>query len=254
MFDWLPWRRSHRAALRERPVPEAWRIIVAANVPLVSRLDPRATDVLWGHVHVFLDDKVFEGCGGLHVTERMRVTIAAHAVLLLVGLDVDVPFPGLDVVRLYPASYRTTAHSSDGFVTTESLSHRLGESSDRGYVVLSWRDVIRGADPTDGHNVVLHELAHQLDQADGVADGAPVLPRSLYGPWAKHLGAAFEELQEDVAKRRRNVMDGYGATNPAEFFAVATETFFERGKALRRQEPELYDVLKTYYGQDPAQW
>ncbi len=254
MFDWLPWRRRHRAELRERPVPEAWREIVAEGVPLVRRLDPLATQVLWGHVHVFLDDKVFEGCGGLTVTETMRGTIAAHAVLLLVGLDLDVPFPGLDVIRLYPPSYRAPALTSDGFITTEHLSHRLGESSGRGYVVLSWSDVVQGADPTDGHNVVLHELAHQLDQEDGQADGAPSLPRSLYGPWAKHLGAAFSELQEDVARRRRNVLDGYGATNPAEFFAVATETFFEQGRALQRQEPELYDVLQAYYGQDPARW
>lgn len=254
MLDWLPWRRRHRAALRERPIPNTWQTIVAANVPLVSRLDQRSTDVFWGHVHVFLDDKVFDGCGGLVVTETMRVTIAAHAVLLLVGLDVDVPFPGLDVIRLYPSGYRAPSLSSDGLVTTEGTSHRLGESSGRGYVVLSWRDVLRGTDPTDGQNVVLHEFAHQLDQVDGVADGAPPLPRNLYGPWAEHLGAAFEELQEDTARHRRNVLDSYGATNPAEFFAVATETFFEQGRPLKYQEPELYEVLARFYGQDPASW
>jgi hypothetical protein len=118
--------------------------------------------------------------------------------------------------------------------------------------VLSWDAVRKGGQHDDGHNVVLHEFAHQLDTLDGVPDGAPPLPRQLYGPWARILGAAFEELQQDVAERRRNVIDGYGATNPAEFFAVATESFFEEPRALKAQEPELYDVLARYYRQAPG--
>jgi len=254
MFSWLPWNRRHRAQLRQQPIPAAWAEIIGRNVPLAARFSREQRAVFHGQLNVFLDEKHFEGCGGLELTEEIRVTIAAHAVLLLVGLDVDLPFPGLDVIRVYPAAYRVPVKSRDGFIGYEGESHRLGESSGRGYVVLAWPDVLRGGrDPHDGHNVALHEFAHQLDQEDGVADGAPILPeQNLYGPWARHLGAAFEELRADVAHHRRNVLDGYGATNPAEFFAVATETFFERPRQLRSREPHVYEVLARYYRQDPA--
>ena len=139
-----------------------------------------------------------------------------------------------------------------GHLVEGRVDHRLGESSHHGYVVLSWEAVEEGIARRDGHNVVLHEFAHQLDAEDGRSDGAPVLERGLYGPWARILGASFEELQEDVAQHRRNVLDAYGATNPAEFFAVATETFFGQPEALRAEHPELFGVLARYYGQEPG--
>jgi hypothetical protein len=227
---------------------------VARNVPLAARLDPERRLDLEALTQRFLEDKSFEGCGGLELTDEIRVTIAAQACLLLVGLEVTEPYPGLDVVRVYPASYQAPTARPLGPAVSQRAEHRLGESSRRGYVVLSWRDARRGAaDASDGRNVVLHEFAHQLDTQDGSADGAPVLAdRSLYGPWAEVLGEAFERLVADVDAARPGALDAYGATNPAEFFAVATEAFFERGAALRRRHPELYDVLKRYYGQDPA--
>ncbi len=182
----------------------------------------------------------------------MRVTIAAHACLLLIGIDVDLPYRGLHVIRVYPHTYRAASTRPLGELHVPMDSHRLGESG-RGYIVLSWDAVQHGlARPSDGHNVVLHEFAHQLDTADGVADGAPVLPGPMYAPWASVLGEAFEELERDVAADRRTVIDRYGATNPAEFFAVATEAFFERPGPLARDEPDLYAILARYYGQDPA--
>jgi Mlc titration factor MtfA (ptsG expression regulator) len=220
----------------------------------VHRLDPEQRRTLDGLVQLFLDDKTFEGCGGLSMTDRIRVTVAAHACLLLLGLDVDLPYPELHVIRVYPSAYQVPTTEWLGSVAVEGPSHRLGQSSSHGYIVLAW-DAVRsgGLDPDDGTNVVLHEFAHQLDTADGAADGAPILPsRGLYGPWARVLGRAFEELQQDVAARRRSVLDGYGATNPAEFFAVATEAFFETPAALRADEPELYTILTRYYRQDPA--
>ena len=121
-------------------------------------------------------------------------------------------------------------------------------------MVLSWDDVRQGAsDLHDGHNVVLHEFAHQLDQQDGSADGAPILEdRSRYVTWAQCLSEDYEQLRRDAEQGRTNVVDKYGATNPAEFFAVATECFFEKPIQLRRKHPQLYEELKAYYRQDPA--
>jgi Mlc titration factor MtfA (ptsG expression regulator) len=133
---------------------------------------------------------------------------------------------------------------------------RLGESWHRGAVVLAWDDVLHGAaDPRDGHDVVLHEFAHQLDQEDGAANGAPRLPKpSMYAAWARVLGEEFEGLAESREQHRRTVLDKYGATNPAEFFAVATEAFFEKPLQLRKRHAELYEQLAAFYRQDPASW
>ncbi|MEZ4316434.1 MAG: zinc-dependent peptidase [Myxococcota bacterium] len=252
-MSWWPWVRRRRARLREAPLPDAWGALVDANVPLATRLSVEERRTLDGLVQLFLDDKAFEGCGGLVLTDEIRVTIAAHACLLLVGLEVDLPYPGLDVIRVYPGTYRARSGETLGNIRIEGDSHRLGESSRHGYIVLAWDAVRRDAThPGRGHNVVLHEFAHQLDTADGVADGAPVLPRGLYGPWARVLGAVYAELQEDVASRRTHVLDAYGATNPAEFFAVATESFFDEPSELKRAEPRLYEVMARYYRQDPA--
>ncbi|MCB9685596.1 MAG: zinc-dependent peptidase [Alphaproteobacteria bacterium] len=248
MLDWLPWRRRRR--LRDTPLPAAWADIVERRVPLARSLDVGQRRRLDGLVQLFLDDKTFEGCGGLEMTDEIRVTIAAQACLLLVGLDVTDPYPGLDVIRVYPTGYRAKAVRALPVGVGERIDHRLGESSHRGYVVLSWRDTLAGAlDPSDGQNVVLHEFAHQLDAASGSANGAPVLrDASCYGPWAHALGEAYEQLVADVAAARPTDLDPYGATNPAEFFAVCTEAFFERGEAMRAHHPELYEVLSRYFG------
>ena len=131
---------------------------------------------------------------------------------------------------------------------------RLGEAWKDGVVVLSWDDVRRGAsDLHDGQNVVLHEFAHQLDQQDGSADGAPILEhRSQYLTWARVLRHDFEQLRSDTEQGRSDVLDAYGATSPAEFFAVATECFFEKPLALRARHPLLYEQLQSFYRQDPA--
>jgi hypothetical protein len=250
-MSWLPWVRWRRKRLRETPLDPAQAIHVD-TVAESYRLSDDERRTLTELVQIFLDEKTFEGCGGLVLTEEIRVSIAAQACLLLVGLDPDAPFPGLDVLRIYPHGYHAHATGPLGDLRVPLDSHRLGESG-RGYIVLSWRAVEQGlADPHDGHNVVLHELAHQLDTEDGAADGAPVLPRALYGPWARVLGASYAELAEDIARGRPTVLDSYGATDPAEFFAVATESFFEEPVRLRDDDRALYDMLRTYYRQDPA--
>ena len=136
----------------------------------------------------------------------------------------------------------------------EDPQARLGESWARDVVVLAWDSVLSGAaDVHDGHNVVLHEFAHQLDQEDGQGDGVPVLPqRSMYVAWARVLGHDFDQLVRDAGRGHRALLDRYGATNPAEFFAVVTETFFEKPRQLRAKYPALYLQLQQFYRQDPA--
>jgi Mlc titration factor MtfA (ptsG expression regulator) len=252
MLGWL--RRRRREAIRSRPLPPGWHAIIERNVPYVGHLSSRDQDELAGHVQVFLTEKHFEGCGGLQITDEIRVTIAAQACILLLHRQTDY-YPRLVSILVYPAAYVVPggARTPDGFVADEPQA-RLGESWGRGVLVVAWDSALAGAaDIHDGHNVVLHEFAHQLDQESGVADGAPLLPRrSMYVAWARVLGREFSSLVRDVERQHRTLIDQYGATDPAEFFAVVTETFFEKPHQLRSKHPELYFQLQQFYCQDPA--
>jgi MtfA peptidase len=219
-----------------------------------ARLPSDDRKELRSRIQVFLAEKHFEGLGGLEMTDEIRVTIAAQASLLLLHRG-DMDYPRLSSILVYPTAYEANVVMSkkDGIVT-EKREIRLGESWNIGAVILSWDDVLYGAaDCHDGRNVVLHEFAHQLDMEDNVADGAPVLPRrSMYVAWARVLGSEYKHLQMEAARHHHPVMDTYGATNPAEFFAVATETFFEKPVQLLRKHPELYAQLREFYRQDPV--
>jgi hypothetical protein len=248
-------RRARRGRLIATPFPEAWRQIIEKNVPLYRRLPEALKQELHGHVNVFLDEKRFEGCAGLEIDDEVRVTIAAQACMLLLNRKTNY-FSKLRAILVYPDTYVAKTVSSEGRVTVNGRSIRLGESWQNGPVVLAWNSVTGGAmNISDARNVVFHEFAHQLDQEDGVADGAPVLEhRSAYGAWARILGEEYTALQKSKKAHRRSVMNKYGATNPAEFFAVATETFFEKPKQMQKRHPELYDELRDYYKLDPLQW
>jgi Mlc titration factor MtfA (ptsG expression regulator) len=253
MFDYFKRRRRER--LKAAPFPPEWDRILRKNVPLYGRLGEADRKELQGHIEVFLAEKHFEGCGGLALSDEIKVTIAAQACLLLLHRETDV-YHRLITILVYPHAYvARSLEPIGGGVVLEGTTARLGEAWTDGVVVLSWDDVRAGAaDIHDGHNVVLHEFAHQLDQEAGAADGAPVLEhRSQYVTWARTLGAEYERLRQDAASGRRSVLDEYGATNPAEFFAVATECFFEKPISLRRKHPELYEELKRFYRQDPTQ-
>lgn len=200
-------------------------------------------------VQVLIAEKNFEACGDLsEVTREMKVVIMAQAALLLVGRDHRL-FSKLRTVLIYPGAF-------SGGREGEEESVRLGESWESGSVILSWRSVQRGGeDERDGRNVVIHEFTHQLDQENRHADGLPELDdRSAIGNWAHTFSSAYEDFCKDLDKGRKTVMDPYGATNPAEFFAVATETFFEKAKQLNRDYPRLYGELKEYYGVDTLGW
>lgn len=246
-------RNRRRKRLRSQPFPSDWLTILQKHTSIYNRLPQADQWELQGHMQVFLAEKQFEGCGGLDLTDEIKVTIAAQACLLLLHRETDY-YPRLITILVYPHAYvAKSVQPIGGGVVLEGETARLGEAWKDG-MVLSWDDVRRGAsDLHDGHNVVLHEFAHQLDQQDGTADGAPILEhRSHYVTWARVLSDEYEQLRRDTEQGRTDVLDEYGATNPAEFFAVATECFFEKAIQLRRKHPQLYEELKAYYRQDPA--
>ncbi len=251
-FRW--WRNRRRRKLRQQPLPPAQRELVAQHVGHWRLLSDAEQRELAGHIQVLLHEKHFEACGGLELTDEMRLTVAAQAALLLLGRETDY-FPGLVSILIYPARYVVEAERRlpDGTVV-EGEELRAGESWYRGSVVLSWDDSRHGAyDVRDGHNVVLHEFAHQLDSESGAMNGAPLLPRGdMYADWSRVLGEEFEQLKANLARRRRGVIRPYGATNPPEFFAVVTEAFFEQPVALLQQHPALYAQFRAFFRQDPA--
>ena len=163
-------------------------------------------------------------------------------------------YPLLVTILVYPHTFEVTRYvAGPGGLPVETNQMLAGESWRHGNVVLAWDEVAHSAfDLHDGRNVVLHEFAHQLDEEDGSANGAPPLQRSQYTAWARILGREYAELARDAEEGRSSLLDTYGATNPAEFFAVATEFFFGAADLLKARHPELYEELKLYYQQDPA--
>jgi len=254
MLGFLKNRRRRR--VMAQLFPPAWEEILEQNVAIYQRLPEEDRKELQRRIQVFLAEKRFEGCGGLVITDEMRLIIAAQACLLLLHRKTDF-YPGLDSIVVYPSAYLapTVKPAGPGLVT-EGEENRLGEAWRKGPLVLSWEDVLAdAAGSADGTNVVLHEFAHELDNEDGAANGAPLLERGdLYAEWSRVLGAAYEQLKRDVESGREGILDEYGATDPAEFFAVATECFFERPIDLRQEQPELYDKLKEFFRQDPVQY
>ncbi len=237
-----------------RPVPEAWLAVVHARLPYLAALGPDDQARLLHHARGLLATVTWEGSGGLTLTDEMRLIIAAQAALLTWKRD-ELPFPRLKAVLVYPTTFRPSARFEwvrDPAPNPETPE--LGESWPDGTVVLAWDDVLRGAaEPHDGHNVVLHEFAHQLDSANGLSDGVPTLPPGLTAEaWQESLDRGYHELERATGSGAGSPIDPYGLTNRAEFFAVATEAFFERPTALRSAYPDLYRRLTELYAQDPA--
>jgi len=242
-------RRRRRERLRTRRLNAAEVASVERMFPLWGKVPEELRVAAEGWMGVFLEEKRFEACGGLaEVTHGMRLAIAAPACLLIARRPHDY-YERLKSVLVYPTAFTVRDDWGEEDV-------RLGESWGSGSVVLAWQSVRQGGrNPEDGLNVVLHEFAHQLDQEDGLGDGVPEFEElEDYGRWSRAMAPAFESFRERVAAGKRTVLDDYGAESPAEFFAVATETFFERAKAMKREEPEVYGELERFYGMDPAGW
>ncbi len=206
-------------------------------------------------MQVFLAEKHFEGCGGLQLTDEIRVTIAAQACLLLLHRATDY-FPRLSSILVYPSTYKLPGmRSAGGGLFAEGDVPVLGHTAQRaGALVLAWDSAKSGAaDPFDAHNTVLHEFAHQLDFEDGLTDGTPRLDSpARYAAWARVLGHELEVLRVADRLGTPTLLNKYGATNTAEFFAVVTEFFFEQPHALRARHPELYEQLQQFFRQDPT--
>jgi len=244
-----------RRALRTPMTPEAIAVI-ERNIAVYPRFDPALQQQLRTLVLQFLHQKKFVGCDGLVVTDEMRLTIAAQACLLLLNRFTRV-YPALHTILLYPSAFLVPRNQVDAAgVVTETRQDLLGESWSDGRVVLSWDHVRRGAaDWRDGQNVVLHEFAHQLDSESGSTNGAPYLgSQASYRSWSEVLSRDFAALRQDAMLSQHSVMDHYGATSPAEFFAVATETFFEKPWEMAERHPALFTEFSRYYRVDPRQW
>jgi len=255
MFAKRAVRDARRKRLLNAPFPSEWENILKRNIAIYPHLPAELKKQLHGDILIFLAEKLFEGCEGLEITDEIKVTLACQACMLLLNRETKY-YPTLQSILVYPGAYQAEKISTLGSQRVVEPSVRLGESWHRGEVVLAWDHALHGGiDFKDGHNVVLHEFAHQLDQEDGLSDGAPILnQRSSYVTWARIMSKEYEGLRENVSHHKKDVMDAYGATNPAEFFAVATETFFEKPKQLKQNHPDLYDELKWYYKLDPFEW
>jgi Mlc titration factor MtfA (ptsG expression regulator) len=262
MADPLGSARRRRARLMARPLPPEW--LSALEKPAFYHALPTGDQkTLRGLMQLFRHSKSFEGCGGFELTEEVMALITAHACLLILR-RLDPPYPSLKSILVYPEAYVAKYIDFSGPRTIrEDEAAMLGTSWTSGTVILAWSAVEGGyRNARDGHNVALHEFAHQLDQENGPVDGAPgLLPgrpgaerRAAYRIWQTVMQQEYEALCTALEEGRKTFLDPYGATHPAEFFAVSTEFFFERPIVLRRQHPGLYQQLKLYYQQDPAKW
>ena len=250
------WVRRRRSRLRARPFPHAWRHILQRRVPAIGRLPADLQLQLKQHVQVFLAEKPFIGCQGQEITDEIRVTIAALACLPLLN-RAESYYPQLRQVLVYPGAFVVERTRADPTGVLQNLRQVLaGESWSQGQVILSWQDVLTdAANPDAGRNVVIHEFVHQLDQETGAANGAPGLPSAqAYARWSQVLGAEFAQLQQDVAAGSNPLLDAYGASDPAEFFAVASEAFYLQPQALARAHPDLFGELRRFYCVDPLTW
>jgi Mlc titration factor MtfA (ptsG expression regulator) len=247
------WRR---ARLRRRPFPPQWRHILRRRVPYFRTLPADLQLQLKKHIQVFLAEKPFVGCAGLVVTDEMRVTIAAQACLLILNRRSGY-FANLRRILVYPNAFIVDKNHTDAAGVLHGRRQVLsGESWSLGQVVLSWDDAADGAAiADDGRNVVIHEFAHQLDQENGPANGAPRLNgRARRARWAKVMGEEFALLRQRASAHQASLLDDYGASDPAEFFAVASEVFFEQPRRLAAEHGALYAELSAFYRVNPLSW
>jgi Mlc titration factor MtfA (ptsG expression regulator) len=248
-------RKLKRIKLQAQPLPDEYVHILQTKFPLYSRLPSDLQRTLKGHMQVFLAEKDIIGRGDFEVTDTVRVLIAAQACLLILNRPGNY-YPGFRSILVYPETYVANSTHRDGMLQVTATSTRAGESWQRGPVILAWDHVLQGArDSRDGHNVVMHEFAHKLDEENAAMDGLPMLPTpEQYKQWSEVLNAEFILQQQKLADGADDVIDSYGATSPAEFFAVVTETFFEKPHQLAHRHPKLYEQFKQCYLLDPKAW
>jgi Mlc titration factor MtfA (ptsG expression regulator) len=252
VFGWLTERR--RARLLEQPFPPRWEGYLDERVAIWQRLDEPLRRRLRDLTLVFVAEKHWEGGGGLEVTDELQVTIAAHACVLLLGRE-HALYQDVESIVVYPSTIVSPPRPRGFFevgaapVPVDDAGTAIhGEAHLGGPVILAWDSVLAGGLPGAVRNVVFHELAHKIDMLDGAVDGTPPLDgAAARRRWAEVCSEAFLELRARAEAGRRSFLDDYGATNEAEFFAVATEAYFLRPDQLRRREPELHALLAGFY-------
>lgn len=258
-FAFLFWMKTRKKRLREKlfskEFPAEWDALLYDTVALYRKLPVDLKKQLQGHINIFLSEKTFEGCGGQAINDEIRLTIASQACILLLNRETDY-YPWLISILVYPDAYLVDRDYRIGGQIVKGREVNLGESWENGAVVLSWNQ-IRNESPDEKSedSLVIHEFAHQLDAEDGFLNGLPELGRnSSYKKWAGVLQMEYEELRMEAISGEDGVLDEYGAENPAEFFAVASESFFLNPCEIRKLHPELYRELSKFYNLDPANW
>jgi Mlc titration factor MtfA (ptsG expression regulator) len=253
IFRWL-----RRKLIRRAPFPPAWRILLHRNMRFWSGLTADEQARIEDEIRFFIAERHWEGCGGLTLTEEMKVIIAAQACRLLLGRPGE-RYANVTTILVYPSGYFTGPQPTPvlGGPSTRVVpgggTPVLGQAHDRGPVILSWRHTLEGAlMDEDGENLVLHEFAHKLDMANGVVDGTPAMDSAEQArEWHEVMTSARDRLAHDPRYGLGAPLRIYALTNPAEFFAVATEVFFERPQDMDEWDPDLYRVLARWYRQDP---
>ena len=248
------WRRRRRGRILARPFSAGWERILQRNFAYDRWLSTDDRQKLRRDLQIVVAEKYWEGCNGLEITDEIRVTIAAQACLLVLGFENEF-FDRVQTILVYPDQYVATEMTRQpGGVVTETMSPRLGEAWYGGPVILSWPSVLAGGrNPGDGRNVVLHEFAHVLDMQDHDINGTPPLSSSdQYQAWHEVMTAEYNQLLRHSNQGRATLLDGYGTKDEAEFFAVATECFFEQPLPMTHRHPRLYELLREFYRQHPA--
>ena len=255
MFSWFANRR--RKKFIQELFPSAWEDILQRNVAHYCMLKDTERIHLCELIRVFIAEKDWEGCGGLQLTDEIRVTISAQACLLLLGLPHNY-YQNVETIIVYPSTVVPPRRKLGFFETAleplEESHPIIGQAFQQGPVIIIWDAALHGGrHPESGHNVVYHEFAHKLDMLDGAADGTPPLrDRAEYRDWVQTCSREYLRLKHDAGHGRKSFLYAYGATNEAEFFAVATEQFFDQPLLMIKNAPDLYRVLKEYYRQDTA--
>lgn len=253
IFSW--WRARRRKALWAEPMSLEWGPTLDRHFAQWRGLSEEEEIRLLDIARVIEAEKDWRGGNGLHVTALMRRVVSAQAALLLIGIPDHDYFRNVDTIVIHPDGYYLPG---SGAVAPSGAAQGtravLGHAAQRGPVVLSWKHTLAGGENAeDGRNLVMHEFAHKLDMLDGEMDGTPELPSAEAGRrWFKVMTAAFNALRDAVDHGQSTLVNPYGATNVAEFFAVCTEHFFEQSVLLRARHRDLYDCLCEAYGQDPA--
>ncbi|WP_171128868.1 MULTISPECIES: zinc-dependent peptidase [unclassified Ruegeria] len=247
-------KQSKRAALLATALSEDERDTIERMVPIIRRLPAGLRNKLDGKVNLFRNQVSFYGCDGLEVTEEMELSIAAQACLLVINSDLW--YDNLTTILIYPNAFKSKQQRHSGYVVTEKEIIRTGESWDRGPVILSWAHSKQGAlDDHDGHNVVLHEFAHQIDDLSGGTNGVPILSAGQsFAEWEKVFLTAYDAHVQAVEHGHPTVIDPYGAAGHEEFFAVSVEVFFERPRALKQAVPDVYVQLSKLFRLNPVDW